>query len=144
MPTIDETIAFVRSAFSGVTDLSGVPFAEHCIRVMRYLPADATDDERHAALLHDVLEDLPVTTADLRDMGYSERTVWLVEQLTRLRSETYMDFIRRIKATGDAGLIAIKLADIADNSDPERIAALPEAERGIVRRYDRARRALTE
>lgn len=129
--------------FDGVTDKGGKPYIGHCMRVMDRLPETATIAEKCAAILHDVIEDTNYTADDLRKRGFSDRTVWLVEQLSRPAGVTYMDFIRKIKATGDAGLIAIKLADNADNSDPERIACLPEAERDIVKRYERARKILT-
>lgn len=141
-PTIAETKTYVRELFAGVTDKGGKPYHEHCERVMKFLPSSATDDERHAALLHDVIEDTPTTADDLRRMGYSERTVWLVERLTRPVPGIYVDYIRSISASGDEGLIRIKMADNADNSDPARIAVLPPEQRDIVKRYARARRIL--
>ena len=147
-PTIASTMAFIDRLFHGVTDKGGRPYAGHCFRVMERLPAAASLDEKLAALLHDVIEDTPTTADDLRRMGYSERAIWLVEKLSRPPASagprlSYIDWIRSIAATSDAGLIAIKLADNADNSDPERIAALPESERSIIRRYERAREILT-
>jgi (p)ppGpp synthase/HD superfamily hydrolase len=142
-PNLDFTRALVRRLFAGVTDKGGKPYAEHCERVERLLGPDATEDERHAALLHDVLEDTSTTADDLRAMGYSARTAYLVLRLTRLAADgTYMDYIRGIAASGDQGLIRIKLADNADNSAPERIACLPPEQRDILRRYERARKIL--
>jgi (p)ppGpp synthase/HD superfamily hydrolase len=141
-PTIEQTIALVEKLFDGVTDKGGKPYAGHCIRVMNYLPDTATEDERHAALLHDVIEDTEWTSLDLMCCGYSVRTVELVKALSRPDGSTYMDWIRQIAASGDAGLIAIKLADNADNSDPGRIAQLPPDQRDIASRYERARKIL--
>lgn len=144
-PTISETEDLVARLFEGVVDKGGKPYADHCERVANSLPVDSTKDEVCAAFLHDVIEDTPTTAADLRALGYSERTIWLVERLTRAKGPdrpSYMDYIRGIAATRDRGLIAIKLADNADNSDPARIAQLPEAERGIADRYARARKIL--
>lgn len=142
-PTIDQTREYVARLFCGNVDKGGKPYHEHCYRVEAALPANATEDEHHAALLHDVIEDTDVTDVDLSRMGYADRTVALVMALSRPKSLTYMDYIRTIAASGDPGLIAIKMADNADNSDPARIAALPEDERDIVRRYERARKILT-
>lgn len=139
-PTIAETKAYVRELFAGVTDKGGKPYHEHCERVMEFLHGSATDDERHAALLHDVIEDTPVTAADLLARGYSERTVQLVERLSRKPEDgSYLDWIRSIARSGDPGLVMIKLADNRDNGDPRRIAAIPKAERGFAVRYALAR-----
>lgn len=147
-PTINETKDFVKKVFEGITDKAGKPYYEHCCRVMDRLGAEYTEDEKHAALLHDVIEDTTTTADDLRRRGYSRRTVWLVEMLSRPpRSPdrlTYLEWIKQIADTRDRGLIAIKLADNADNSDPLRIAALPESERGILRRYLRAKEILVQ
>lgn len=145
MPTIDETVAFIQRAHAGQTTKGGDPYWTHPVAVMRLLPADATEDERHAALLHDVLEDCGVTPDDLRASGYSERTIALVHGLSRPEGKdrpSYMDWIRSIAASGDRGLIVIKLADNEHNSEPDRIEKLPPEERDIVKRYERSMRAL--
>ncbi len=142
-PQIEAARKLVRELFAGITDKGGKPYAEHCERVEADLPAWVSDDARCAALLHDVVEDCGITGGDLRRMCFSDRTVWLVLMLSRMTKEiTYIDWIRSIAATGDAELIAIKLSDNLDNSDPDRIAALPPEQRDIVRRYERARRIL--
>ena len=142
-PTLAETEAFVRRLFFGVVNKSGEPYAEHCVRVMNSLPPNATDDERHAALLHDVIEDTDLTPRDLRLSGYTDRTVWLVERLTRPKGMLYADYVRRIVSTGDSGLIAIKRADLADNSDPARLALLLGEDRvRLTAKYAEAREIL--
>lgn len=147
-PTIEETKSLVQKLFEGVSDKAGKPYHHHCFRVMMRLGSEYGEDEQHAALLHDVIEDTSTTADDLRRMGYSERTVWLVEMLSRPPKSqdrpSYQDWIKSIAATGDAGLISIKLADNADNSDPTRIAALPDSEKGILRRYNKARQILLD
>ena len=141
MPTLDETIAFIKEAHKGQRTKGGDPYWTHPVAVMNLIPDDATDDERHAALLHDVIEDCGYTKGALLRAGYSERTVWLVEKLSRPEGRdrpTYSQWIRSIAESRDKGLIRIKLADNQHNSDPERIAKLPENERGIVERYNRS------
>jgi guanosine-3',5'-bis(diphosphate) 3'-pyrophosphohydrolase len=143
--TVEATLITVRKIFADKVDKGGKPYADHCLRVMGALPASATDDERMAALLHDVVEDTDLTLSDLLIFGWSERTVRLVEALTRFPGTgTYMDYVKRIAGSGDPGLIAIKLADNADNSDPVRVAALPAGEQGTVKRYARARQVLLD
>ena len=110
--------------------------------------APASDDHLQAALLHDVLEDTETTARDLRDLGYSEATIEIVQLVTRQQSEhprpSYMDWIRSIAASGNVGAIRVKLADNMHNSDPVRIAALPPEQRDIVKRYERSMWILKE
>jgi (p)ppGpp synthase/HD superfamily hydrolase len=98
---------------------------------MRRLPDDASDDERHAALLHDVLEDTDTRPNDLREAGYSEVVVAMVLALTRNPDEPYLTYVAKL-----AGSPAerIKRADLADNSDPERLGRLHPALRDKLRR----------
>ena len=151
-PTLDETRTYISELFAGVLDKGGVPYAEHCFRVEQGLPFDATEDERHAALLHDVLEDCSdkVSPVDLLMRGYSDRTVELVHALTfsgpySPYTGTYMDKIRRIRDSGDRGLINIKLSDNRDNSDPVRhLCFEPLDSERRMKKYNKARMALNE
>lgn len=138
MPSIEDTIAFIQKAHEGQVDKSGVPYWKHPLSVMRRLPAEASDDERHAALLHDVLEDTAYTAEDLRASGYNEAVIATVLLLSRPPGLTYVEWIRTIAASGNTAAIRIKIADNEDNSDPARIASLPLNEQGIVRRYERS------
>jgi (p)ppGpp synthase/HD superfamily hydrolase len=141
MPTLDETIDYMKQCHVGQTTRGGDPYWTHPLAVMEILRPEATPDELHAALLHDVMEDCGVTADDLRVRGYSERTIALVEGLSRPGGKgrpSYMDWIRSIAASGDVGLIKIKLADNRHNALPERIAKLPEGERSTADRYRRS------
>ena len=82
--------------------------------------------ERHAAWLHDVLEDTATTTGDLRQMGYSEAVIDLVTALTKPVEPKgpYADWIAALVERRDFGAIRVKIADLIDNSDPERIISL--------------------
>ena len=146
MTNLDKAIKLTERVFSGIVDKGGVPYFEHCKRVcdIAVTKYNINEDERCAAYLHDVLEDTDITEDDLREYGFSERTIELVKKLTRPDGITYMDYIRGIANSGDEGLIYIKLSDNQDNSDPERINNLPESERSIVKRYNKARRILLE
>ena len=140
---IDSAKELAGRLFRGVVDKGGKPYVDHCLRVEARLPAWVTDDARCAAVLHDVIEDTPITREELLGLGFSERAVWIVDKLSRKPEDgSYMEWIRSIAATGDAELIAIKLSDNLDNSDPARIAALPPEQRDISKRYERARRIL--
>lgn len=141
---LDRAIEFMKNAHAGQFTKAGEPYWTHPMAVMCLLPSEATDDERCAALLHDVLEDCDYSEVDLLRYGFSERTVELVKALSRPEGVSYMDWIRSIAATGDRGLIQIKVADNKHNSAPERVESLPDNERGIVKRYEKSIKILQE
>jgi len=130
MRELEKALAIAIKAHEGQTDKQGVPYILHPIRVMARLD---NETDRVVALLHDVVEDSPTTFDDLRK-DFSEEVVSAVDHLTRRSDETYDAFIERVKKNPIA--IRVKLADLADNTDPRR---------GITRvnKSDRYRRAIS-
>ena len=95
------------------------------------------------AVLHDVVEDTPVTLDDLRDAGAPTRVVDAVALLTHDKATERADYLRRIRTNPDA--LAVKLADNADNRDPERLARLdPETAERLRAKYEADRHILLE
>ena len=66
-----------------------------------------------AALLHDVIEDSDFTKQDLLDRGVDPYIANLVEVLTHKWSETYLNYILRVRVNYTA--CKIKIADIKHN-----------------------------
>lgn len=144
-PTLEETAAFAGTLHAGQTDKAGAPYIGHLIRVSRHLVRlfpRATPVERHAAWLHDALEDTPVTAADLRGRGYAPEVIEIVEAVTKDpgSGQTYSERIETLAARGPRGALRVKIADLTDNGDPTRLAALPEDKAASLgRRYAQAR-----
>jgi (p)ppGpp synthase/HD superfamily hydrolase len=137
-PDLGDTIELMRKAHEGQMDKSGRPYYLHPMRVaMRLMQCSGV--ERHAALLHDVVEDTSVTLSDLRVLGYSEEIVELVDLLSRRKDqgETHRQYIERIVSSGNRGALRVKLADVYDNMSPSRTRALPPHERGLRHRFAR-------
>jgi len=67
-----------------------------------------------AALLHDTIEDTDTTASELRHVGFSKRTVDIVEAVTRREGEDYEDFIERVANSGRDAVL-VKLADVSVN-----------------------------
>jgi len=115
-----------------------LPYFTHPIRVMA-----AFDDPvlQMIAVLHDAVEDTPLTLAQIREAGGPDRIVAGVEAMTHRRGEPDNEYWARLRANPDA--LAVKLADIEDNADPVRLGLLPpqDAER-LTGKYARARAAL--
>jgi GTP diphosphokinase / guanosine-3',5'-bis(diphosphate) 3'-diphosphatase len=62
MSTLETAIALAAAAHAGQTDKAGQPYILHPLRVMLCMQTNA---ERMVAVLHDVVEDTPLTLADL-------------------------------------------------------------------------------
>jgi len=122
--TFEDAIVFAAERHRGQRDKAGEPYILHPLRVALRV---RTDRERLAAVLHDVVEDTGVTLDELRERGLDESVVAAIETLTKQNP------IAR----------AVKLADLADNLDPERLAALPGEEQQRLRaQYEPARERL--
>jgi (p)ppGpp synthase/HD superfamily hydrolase len=136
------------AAHAGQLDKAGLPYINHPRRVMARLLLrwpEAPIDELHAVLLHDVVEDAgPTFTVErLRAEGYSETVIAILRLVTRdADRESYPAFIERVATSGNLGAMRVKLADLADNQDPARIAKLPAGSSDHTPRYEAATRRL--
>jgi (p)ppGpp synthase/HD superfamily hydrolase len=100
------------------------------------------DEARIAAVLHDLVEDTEWTLEALRAEGFGDAVVDAIDGLTRRDGEVYLDFCRRAGTNEIARVV--KLADLEDNLDPARIAALPEENHSLTDRYRKARAILLD
>ena len=143
--SLEQTRDLMRRAHAGQVDKAGQPYHTHPERVLERLLRrfpEASESEQHAALLHDVLEDTEISAEDLAAAGYSREVIDLVSWLTRPPGTSYLEWMAQLGENAPLGALRVKLADNADNSDPVRLAALPEHERGLSRRYEQARAIL--
>ena len=83
---------FAEECHRGQVDKSGVMYVLHPLRVMRQMDSDT---ERIVGVLHDVVEDTPVTLQILKEKGYSEEIVEAIDCLTKREEESYENFIER-------------------------------------------------
>ena len=145
VPTMDDTIAFIRRAHAGQVDKDGTEYWQHPLAVMHRLPETADLEVKLAALLHDVLEDTSFTRDALERMGYTARTLNAVELLTLKPGDPrdYEEKIAALVASGNFDAILVKFADMSENSDPVRLAALPpDLRRHFERKYARPKQLL--
>lgn len=112
---LENAIALALEAHRGQVDKGGKPYILHPLRIMM---AGKTDAERIAGVLHDVLEDSPITKAALADQ-FGMEIADAVEALSRRDDEDYPTFIARCRANPLAR--AVKLNDLADNMDMSRL-----------------------
>jgi len=138
MLMITRAMRAATAAHEGVLDKGGAPYIDHPVRVSLAVKRAGGDDyEVAAALLHDTVEDTATTLDEVR-YEFGERVADLVGAVSRPGEGTYMDWMWVLVASGDAGALRIKIADIEDNSSPARMLNTPPEFRGIVRRYETA------
>lgn len=130
-------------AHAGQVDKAGRPYIEHVARVA----ASVSDDPEAEAVawLHDVLEDAPAEMQNwighhLDDQFYGV-VVDSVCDLTRFPNYPIDMYYADIRANPLA--LRVKLADIADNANEERLALLDDKTAARLRRkYAKALEAL--
>ena len=122
MDKLSEAIVLATQAHAGQVDKGGAPYILHPLRVML---ACKTEDERIAAVLHDVVEDCGFWIGDIASQ-FGDTIAEAVDALTRACGETYPAFIARCAANPIARVV--KLADLADNMDVTRLGREPTAE----------------
>lgn len=138
--TLESAIILATRAHAGQVDKGGQPYILHPLRVMLDLQAKGyEDDTLVAAVLHDVLEDTETSGWDLVEFGLV--VIDTVRALTKTREEMYPDYIKRVSRSPLARVI--KLADLRDNTRPERLTT-PALRRLAATRYARALAVLEE
>lgn len=135
--TIARAKTLALRAHAGQTDKAGAPYVGHVTRVASRVAGDPVAET--VAWLHDVLEDCPMLAVEVH--GFPPDVVAAVVLLTRttdVAPETYYERIRHSPVA-----LAVKLADLADNAAPDRLAKLPAAVAERLRaKYALARAAL--
>lgn len=140
-----------RERHAGQVDKGGEDYWRHPQRVSA---GCATVQGKIAGWLHDLLEDTDTTADELLALGFPPTIVRAVELDTRRSGEPYMDYIRRIRsacdsadpATSEAGRIAreVKLSDLADNMNLDRLPTVTDRDLRRVEKYREAQRILED
>lgn len=136
-----KAISIAYNAHHGQVDKAGVPYVCHPLHL-----AESMEDEISccAALLHDVVEDTPITLEELAN-EFPQEVIDALALLTHEEDVNYFDYVRRIKNNPIAK--KVKLADLAHNSDTSRFAGVPVPPERIgyfQRKYTKAKAILLE
>ena len=92
------------------------------------------------AWLHDVVEDTPTTLEDV-EAAFGPLVAAGVDAMTHRPGEPSLEYYARVRANPIA--LAVKAADLADNTDPARLDVLtPELQARLEAKYGIARREL--
>lgn len=113
---LEKAIEIAVEAHRGQIDKAGKIYILHPMRVML---CGKNEAEMIVGILHDTVEDTPVTIDMLRKEGFSEDVLSALQCVTKQKGEEYGHFIDRIMKNPLA--TQVKLYDIEDNMNRERI-----------------------
>ncbi len=124
IPLIRKAYEFSDKAHAGQKRESGEPYETHCLEVAFILAEQHLDSTTIAAgLIHDVVEDTPVTIEQIKK-EFNEEIALLVDGVTKLgkvkfksKEEEQVEYFRKmlISMARDIRVILIKLADRLHN-----------------------------
>lgn len=120
-------------------DRSGLPYVFHPFHLAEQMDSEETVT---AALLHDVVEDTDCTFDDLTELGITRPVLDALRLLTHDPAVPYMAYVAAIRQNPIAR--AVKLADLAHNSDLTRLETVTEADLKRAEKYRQAMQLLTE
>jgi (p)ppGpp synthase/HD superfamily hydrolase len=125
-------ISLATERHAGQFDKGGRPYILHPLTVMHRL---RTDDEelQCIAVGHDLIEDTTVTGAELRELGFSERVIAGIQDLSKWENQTVSEYRARVKANPDAR--RVKIEDLRHNSDIRRLKGVTEKDVKRMVRY---------
>lgn len=117
MSTLERAITVAARAHEGHRDHRGAAYILHPLRVMLRV---STPEQRIVAVLHEVLQESPMTLSDLAREGFALKILAAVQAISQRCDESYEDFVVRVG--NDPLARAVKLADLADDHDLSQIA----------------------
>lgn len=135
MNSLSKAIAITSAAFVGGNDKGGQPYILHCLYVMDKVK-HLGNEVMCAAVMHDLIEDTDCTFDELRQEGFTQEVITILELLTHRKETDYMDYIKAISVHPSA--TAIKLADLEHNSKITRLKGLRKKDFDRLEKYIKA------
>lgn len=117
-----KAVEIACQAHAGQVDKIGVPKFCHCVAVANRC---TSTEAKCVAILHDTLEDTPLTAEDLLSFGVAPEVVEAVKILTHDKKGPYLEYIQSVIDSHNPLALEVKRCDLADNTDPTRCAASP-------------------
>ena len=130
---VDLALSIARKAHEGQLDKAGVAYIEHPIYVASQVD---TEEEKAVALLHDVIEDSPVSAEELLQAVLPETVVTAVQVLTKKKEQDYQTYLETVKTNPLARVV--KLADLKHNSDLSRLETITDKDLKRLEKYKKA------
>lgn len=136
---LEKAIAIAVEAHRGQLDKAGQPYILHPMRVML---AGKTPEEMICGILHDVIEDTPISLEMLQKEGFSAPVLHALELLTHDRHTPYTDYIERVAE--DSLATQVKLYDLHDNMNRSRLGMLTLEDERRMTKYKRSYEYLSQ
>lgn len=137
----ESALALALLAHRDQTDQGGLPYILHPLRVMQEVSAHGFVTMA-VAVLHDAVEDNPkVCSLGTVHEAAGPVVAHAVDAITHRPHEPYDDYLGRVEQSAIATVV--KVVDLIDNLEPQRLNQLPEADRvRLSAKYHRALRRL--
>lgn len=123
---LEKTKDLVTLLFEGKKDKAGHDYIEHLLFVEKMVE---TTPEKIVALLHDTLEDTPITLEDLKKMGYPKEILESVFLLTKRHDMSYVSYIDHLIASNNEIALKVKQMDLKHNMDLGRFQEVRDIDR---------------
>lgn len=135
MTFLTQAILIATEAHNLGVDKAGQPYILHPLRM---IAKAKTDDERIVAALHDTIEDTGVTIHQLMERGFPHHILAALALMTKSKGQDYLgDYIPKIG--GNPLATAVKLLDLEDNMDLDRLPRITDADLERQVKYHKAR-----
>lgn len=132
-PLLELALSIATEAHRGQFDKVGIDYIEHPIFIASQVDSE---EEKAVALLHDVIEDSPVTAEELLNAGLPETVVTAVQILSKKKGQDYQTYLKTVKSNPLAR--AVKLADLKHNSDLSRLETITDKDLEGLEKYKKA------
>ena len=129
---LEKAIEIAVNAHKGQIDKAGKAYILHPMRVML---RGKNETEMIVGILHDTIEDTPVTLDFLQAEGFSEEILLALACISKEKGEDYGHFIERVLTNPLA--TQVKYYDMEDNMNRERIPNPTERDEKRYAKYEK-------
>lgn len=129
---LEKAIEIAVEAHRGQIDKAGKIYILHPMRVML---RGQTENEMIVGILHDTVEDTPVTINMLQKEGFSQTVLDAISCITKQNQEDYDHFIMRVLQNPLA--TQVKLYDLEDNMNRDRIPYPTKKDEARYHKYEK-------
>ncbi|MCM1158285.1 MAG: GTP pyrophosphokinase [Bacteroidales bacterium] len=136
---LEKAIEIAVEAHRGQIDKAGKIYILHPMRVML---RGKNETEMIVGILHDTVEDTPITLDMLRLEGFSDEILAAVQCITKEKNENYGHFIDRVLQNPLA--TQVKLYDIEDNLNRDRIPYPTKKDEARFAKYEKYHKVILE
>ncbi|HED37191.1 MAG TPA: GTP pyrophosphokinase [Ignavibacteria bacterium] len=139
MNKLESAVLIAIKAHQNQIDKGGLPYILHPLRIMIKMQ---TDEEMIVAMLHDVVEDSKISLKDISKYEFDKKIMSALKVLTYSTDQNYEDYIKKISKNKLAS--KIKIADLKDNLNLNRLPYLNKKDLERINKYHKALKYLLE